>query len=71
MYGIGKFAGIKNLETNGVTKDYITIKYAGSDVLYVPVTQLDLVSRYIGPKDDSGVKLNKLNLWNGTEHDQE
>ena len=68
MYGIGKFAGIKNLETNGVTKDYITIKYAGSDVLYVPVTQLDLVSRYIGPKDDSGVKLNKLNSmeWHRT-----
>jgi len=61
MYGIGKFAGIRSLENNGITKDYITIKYAGTDVLYVPVTQLDLVSRYIGPRDDSGVKLNKLN----------
>ena len=68
MYGIGKFTGIKSLETNGVTKDYITIKYAGTDVLYVPVTQLDLVSRYIGPRDDGGVKLNKLNSmeWNKT-----
>lgn len=68
MYGIGKFAGIRNLETNGVTKDYITIKYAGSDVLYVPVTQLDMVSRYIGPRDDSSVKLNKLNSteWHRT-----
>lgn len=68
MYGIGKFSGIKSLETNGVTKDYITIKYAGTDVLYVPVTQLDLVSRYIGPRDDGGVKLNKLNSmeWNKT-----
>lgn len=68
MYGIGRFAGIRNLETNGVTKDYITIKYAGSDVLYVPVTQLDLVSRYIGPRDDSSVKLNKLNSteWHRT-----
>lgn len=68
MYGIGKFAGIRNLETNGVAKDYITIKYAGSDVLYVPVTQLDLVSRYIGPRDDSGVRLNKLNSseWHKT-----
>ena len=61
MHGIGRFAGISKIETSGVTKDYITIKYAGSDVLYVPVTQLDLVSRYIGPRDDSGVKLNKLN----------
>ena len=68
MYGIGRFLGIRNLETNGVKKDYITISYAGTDVLYVPVTQLDLVSRYVGPGDDSGVKLNKLNSteWNRT-----
>lgn len=61
LYGIGRFAGISKIATQGITKDYITIKYAGSDVLYVPVTQLDLVSRYIGPRDDSGVKLHKLN----------
>ncbi|MCI5752336.1 MAG: transcription-repair coupling factor [Oscillospiraceae bacterium] len=60
LYGIGRFTGISKIETDGVTKDYITIKYAGTDVLYVPVTQLDLVSRYIGPRDDTGVKLNKL-----------
>lgn len=61
LYGIGKFSGIQKLETGGVTKDYIKINYAGSDILYVPVTQLDLVSRYIGPRDDAKVKLNKLN----------
>ncbi len=60
LHGIGRFVGIRKLELEGVTKDYITIQYAGTDVLYVPVTQLDLVSRYIGPRDDSGVKLNKL-----------
>ncbi len=60
LHGIGRFGGISNITTNGVTKDYITIKYAGSDVLYVPVTQLDTVSKYIGPKDDENVKLNKL-----------
>lgn len=61
LYGIGKFSGIQKLETNGVTKDYIKINYAGTDILYVPVTQLDLVSRYIGPRDDANIKLNKLN----------
>ncbi len=68
LHGIGKFGGITNITTNGVTKDYITIKYAGSDVLYVPVTQLDTVSKYIGPKDDENVKLNKLGSseWNKT-----
>lgn len=60
LHGIGRFGGISNITTGGVTKDYITIKYAGSDVLYVPVTQLDTVSKYIGPKDDENVKLNKL-----------
>ncbi len=60
LHGIGRFSGISNIETNGVTKDYITIQYAGSDVLYVPVTQLDTVSKYIAPGDDEAVKLNKL-----------
>jgi len=60
LHGIGRFEGIRKLELEGVTKDYITIKYAGTDVLYVPVTQMDLISRYIGPGGDSTVKLNKL-----------
>ena len=59
-HGIGRFMGIRKLEMEGVTKDYITIEYAGGDELYVPVTQLDLVSRYIGGKEDAAVKLNKL-----------
>ena len=67
MYGIGRFAGIRNLETNGVKKDYITIKYAGTDVLYVPVTQLDLVSKYIAPGDEENVRLNKLNSMEWTK----
>ena len=61
-HGIGIFTGINKIEFDGVTKDYITIKYAGDDVLYVPVTQLDLVSKYIGASDNSErhIKLHKL-----------
>lgn len=59
-HGIGRFIGIRKLEFDGVIKDYITIQYAGTDKLYIPVTQLDMVSKYIGPRDDSGVKLSKL-----------
>ena len=59
-HGIGIFDGINRISNAGVTKDYIKIKYAGSDILYVPVTQLDLVSKYIGAAEDSGIKLNKL-----------
>lgn len=58
-HGIGVFGGIEHITTDGITKDYIKIKYAGQDVLYVPVTQLDLVSRYIGA-DAENIKLNKL-----------
>lgn len=70
LHGIGRFAGIRKLELEGVTKDYITIQYAGKDVLYVPVTQLDMVSKYIGPRDDTGVKLNKLSSaeWQKTRN---
>ena len=62
VHGIGIFDGIVDMEISGVHKDYIRIRYVGAEALYVPVTQLDLVSKYIGPHDDSGrgVKINKL-----------
>lgn len=62
VHGIGIFEGVTQLESGKIVKDYIKIKYAKSDVLYVPVTQLDLVSKYIGPHEDDGkaIKLNRL-----------
>lgn len=64
-YGIGLFQGVQKKEIHGVVKDYIIIKYAKGDSLYVPVTQLDMISKYIGPKEDSSVKLSRLggNEW--------
>lgn len=59
-HGIGIFGGIHKIETQGIVKDYIKISYAKGDVLYVPVTQIDLVSKYIGPKENSVVKINRL-----------
>lgn len=60
IHGIGIFEGINALEINKVKKDYIKISYAKGDTLYVPVTQLDLVSKYIGLKEDTRVKINRL-----------
>ena len=60
VYGIGIFDGINKIETQGVIKDYIKIRFMKDDVLYVPVTQLDLVSRYIGGGDETTVKLSRL-----------
>ena len=59
-HGIGVFEGVTKLEAGGATKDYIKILYDKGDILYVPVTQLDQVSKYIGSASDSPVKLNKL-----------
>jgi len=57
----------------GVTKDYIKIIYAKGDVLYVPVTKLELVSKYIGPHEEDGartVKINRLGAgdWEKTKN---
>lgn len=59
-YGIGVFEGVQKLTQDRISKDYIKIRYAGTDVLYVPVTQLDLISRYIGSGDVNTVKLSKM-----------
>jgi transcription-repair coupling factor (superfamily II helicase) len=59
-HGIGVYEGIHKLEVQGIVKDYIKIKYSGSDTLYVPVTQLDLVSKYIGSGEDGAVRLSKM-----------
>ncbi len=66
--GIGKFLGIQKLSVEGREKDYLKIKYAGTDMLYVPVERFDLVQKYIGA-DGAMPRLNKLsgNEWKLTK----
>ena len=59
-HGIGRFAGIAKMQVDGFEKDYIKISYAGTDCLYVPATQLDMVSKYTGGGEDKAVKLSKM-----------
>lgn len=59
-HGIGMYTGIQRLEVQGVVKDYLKITYDKGDTLYVPVTQLDLLSRYTAPGDADKVKLARL-----------
>ena len=68
-HGIGVYKGIRRLDLQGVVKDYITIAYDKGDTLYVPVTQLDVVSRYTAPGEGERVKLSKLggDAWNKTK----
>ncbi len=64
-HGIGRYLGITTMETDGVTRDYITIQYAGSDRLFMPVEKLDKVTKYIGARaDDDTLRLSK---FGGTE----
>lgn len=58
--GIGKFVGMEQLTVKGEQKDYLKIKYAGNDVLYVPADQMDLIQKYIGGDVDNA-KISKLN----------
>lgn len=61
IHGIGIFDGITTMTVGGKIKDFIKINFRGTDVLYLPVTQLDLIAKYISPKDtDKVIKLNRL-----------
>lgn len=58
-HGIGKYLGIVRMKVNNVSKDYIKLVYRGDDFLYIPVGQLDAVSKYTGG-ENKAVRLNKL-----------
>ncbi|MBE6593975.1 MAG: transcription-repair coupling factor [Ruminococcaceae bacterium] len=65
IHGIGQYMGIENLKVDGVSRDYINIRYAGSDRLFLPTDKLDMVSKYIGAHSDDG--LVKLSRFGGGE----
>ena len=61
---------MEQIKVDGAVKDYVKIAYQGSDTLYVPATQLDLVSKYIGGGgEDANVRLNKIgsDAWQKTK----
>ena len=69
-YGIGRFVAMEQIKVDNAVKDYIKIAYQGSDTLFVPATQLDMVSKYIGGgSEDANVKLNKIgsDAWQKTK----
>ncbi len=58
-HGIGKFIGIEQLTVQNIKKDYLKIKYAGEDMLYIPIDQMDLIQKFIG-SDEAAPKISKL-----------
>lgn len=67
-HGIGKFIGVEQLVIQKVKKDYLKIKYAGEDMLYIPVEQMDMIQKYVGV-DSAAPKVNKLSSgeWKKTK----
>ena len=67
-HGIGRYIGIKQLDVDGVRRDYLHIRYKGEDTLYIPTDQLGSIYKYAG-KDGAEVRLNKLGgaEWNRTK----
>ena len=64
-HGIGQYMGIQNIRADGVSKDYITIRYAGTDKLFLPIERMDMVTKYIGARSDDGVV--RLSRFGGGE----
>ena len=63
-HGIGQYVGIEVLKVDNRSKDYLNIRYAGQDRLYVPTDQIHLLQRYIG-LEEAPPRLSKLggNEW--------
>ena len=67
-HGIGQFIGVNTIKAEGVTKDYIKIRYKNDDMLYIPTNDLDSVRKYIG-EGEAVPKINKLGSkeWENTK----
>lgn len=56
-YGIGKCLGVERLKLSNSARDYVIVEYKNADKLYLPVENMDSLSRFVG---DSNPQLNKL-----------
>jgi transcription-repair coupling factor (superfamily II helicase) len=57
-HGIGRYIGLTPIKVSGAEHDTVALEYAGGDKLYVPVENLDVLSRY--GSESEGVQLDKL-----------
>lgn len=59
QYGIGQYLGVETKEIKGLKKDYLHVAYRGGDDLFVPLSQFQLIRKYVS-KEGAGTKLSKL-----------
>ena len=67
LHGIAQYIGVNTIKADGVTKDYIKLKYKGDDILYIPTNSLDNVRKFIG----GGNSLPKVNKLGSKDWDKE
>jgi len=67
-HGIGKYMGVETVETAGIVKDYMKLEYKDGGTLYIPITSLDSIKRYVC-EEGYEPKLNKLGTkeWETTK----
>ena len=67
-HGIGKYLGVETVDTAGIIKDYMKLEYRDGGVLYIPITSLDSIKRYVC-EDGFKPKVNKLGTkeWENTK----
>lgn len=58
-YGIGKFHGIERITAAGTERDYIQLEYAGEEMIFIPIEQVNLVQKYIGA-DGAAPRLDRI-----------
>jgi len=52
-HGIGRYLGVVPLTIGGIQKEYLLVRYAGEDKLYVPVDQVGLIQKYLGSEGEA------------------
>lgn len=68
-HGVGRYGGLVSLENGGIKAEFLLLEYANNSKLYVPVTSLHLISRYVGGSDENA-PLHKLgnDSWAKARH---
>ncbi|MBI3392231.1 MAG: transcription-repair coupling factor [Nitrospirae bacterium] len=67
-HGIGRYEGLKRLTVGGITSDFLVLRYAGDNAIYVPVEKLDRVQKYAG-SEGQAPRLDRLGgaAWNNAK----
>lgn len=59
QFGIGRYEGLQRMDNQGIETEFLMLSYAGSDKIYVPITNLQVISKYSGAQSEH-IALHKL-----------